>query len=236
MIQMINEKRVLENIKLNIALSNYENELNSNEEIKEHTHKNYWRINEMKKTILAVACFSMVLIGGIVYAYSSHFKLSNDFLKKDSHYLEIIPENISNDNGENEIVEDKWTYLNGYLISGLFGKRIDQYSNIEYDHNGIDIAAPIGTKILAVADGRVKEISYNLEYGNYIIIENDEEYETLYAHLDKVDIKEGDNVLQGNEIGTVGITGNVTGPCLHLELHHNGEAVNPLDYIDKIKE
>ena len=67
-------------------------------------------------------------------------------------------------------------------------------------------------------------------------MENDEEYETIYAHLDKINVKEGNNILQGEEIGTVGYTGNVTGPCLHLELHHNGEPVNPLDYIDKLKE
>ena len=103
-------------------------------------------------------------------------------------------------------------------------------------HKGIDIIAPRGTKILAVVDGVIKETNYSSEYGNYIIIENDKEYESLYAHLDKITVKEGDNVLQGEEIGTVGCSGNVTGPCLHFELHHKGEPINPLDYIDKIKE
>ena len=86
------------------------------------------------------------------------------------------------------------------------------------------------------ADGIIKEINFNSEYGNYIIIKNDEEYETLYAHLDKITIKEGDTIMQGEKIGTSGITGNVVAPILHIELHHNGEAVNPLDYIDKINE
>ena len=231
---MINKKRALENIKLNIALSNFENEISLNEEIKEHPHKNFWRLNEMKRKILTLTGCCIILIGGIAYAYSNHFKISNNFLKKDSQYLNNMPENISNNNGENEIKE--WTYFNGYLIAGLFGKRIDKFSNIEYDHNGIDIAAPKGTKVLAVASGRIKETNYNSEYGNYIIIENDEEYETLYAHLDKINVKEGYSISQGEEIGTVGYTGNAVAPCLHLELHHNGEPVNPLNYIDKIKE
>lgn len=229
---MIDKNKIIDRIQKNIALSNFESELKSNKENKEYTHKKYGRIYDMKKMILAVAGCSLMLISGIAYAYSSHFKLSNNFLQKDSHYLEQMPENISD---ENEITQDR-AYLNGYLISGLFGKRKDLFSNIERDHNGIDIAAPKGTKILAVAGGKVKEINHNQEYGIYIIIENDEEYETLYAHLEKAIVKEGDSVLQSNEIGTVGITGNVTGPCLHFELHHKGEPVNPLDYIDKINE
>ena len=232
---MIDKDKILENIQKKIAISNYETELNSNKDNKEYAHKNYGRIYDMKKMILAATCCGIMFIGGIAYAYSNHFKLSNNFLKKDSQYLNSMPENISNNDGENEIKEE-WTYFNGYLISGLFGKRINNFSNIEYDHNGIDIAAPKGTKVLAVAGGRIKETNYNSEYGNYIIIENDEEYETLYAHLDKINVKEGYSISQGEEIGTVGYTGNAVAPCLHLELHHNGEPVNPLNYIDKIKE
>ena len=54
--------------------------------------------------------------------------------------------------------------------------------------------------------------------------------------MDKINVKEGKAILQGKEIGTVGVTGNTTGPHLHLELHYKGEPVNPLDYIDKIGE
>lgn len=234
---MINKNRIIKNIQKNIALSNFEKEIISNENNKNCTQKSYRRIYDMKKMILAASCCSIMLIGGIVYAYNNnYFKLSNNFLIKDSNYYESMPEDINNDTEEDEIKENNRAYLNGYFIAGLFGKRIDKFSNIEYDHNGIDIAAPKGTKVLAVAGGRIKETNYNSEYGNYIIIENDEEYETLYAHLDKINVKEGYSISQGEEIGTVGYTGNVVGPCLHLELHHNGEPVNPLDYIDKIKE
>ena len=52
--------------------------------------------------------------------------------------------------------------------------------------------------------------------------------------MDKINVKEGETILQGKEIGTVGSTGNSTAPHLHLELHYKGEPVNPLDYIEKI--
>lgn len=231
---MINKNKIIENIQKNIALSNFEKEVISNENNKNCTHKSYRRIYDMKKIILAASCCSIMLIGGIVYAYNSnYFKLSNNFLIKDSNYYESMPEDINKDMGKDEIKENNRTYLNGYLLGELFGSRRSYY---KVHHNGIDILAPKGTKILALADGVIKEAKYSQEYGNYIIIKNDAEYETLYAHLDKINVKEGETILQGKEIGTVGVTGNTTGPHLHLELHYNGEPVNPLDYIDKIGE
>ena len=236
---MINKNKIIENIQKNIALSNFEKELISNENNKNCTHKSCRRIYDMKKIILAASCCSIILIGGIVYAYNNnnYFKLSNNFLIKDSNYYESMSEDINNDTEEDEIKENNKTYLNGYLLGELFGSRspyVESYDTKEIHHNGIDILAPIGTKILALADGVIKEAKYDQEYGNYIIIKNDEEYETLYAHLDKINVKEGETILQGKEIGTVGSTGNSTAPHLHLELHYKGEPVNPLDYIEKI--
>jgi len=237
---MINKNRIIKNIQKNIALSNFEKEIISNENNKNCTQKSYRRIYDMKKMILAVSCCSIMIIGGIVYAYNNnYFKLSNNFLIKDRNYYESMPEDINNATKEDEIKEDNRTYLNGYLLGELFGSRgyySTSYNTKEVHHNGIDILAPRGTKILALANGVIKEAKYSQEYGNYIIIKNNEEYETLYAHLDKINVKEGEAILQGKEIGTVGVTGNTTGPHLHLELHYKGEPVNPLDYIDKIGE
>ena len=230
---MINKNKIIENIQKNIALSNFEREVNFNKNNKGYTHKKYWRIYEMKKIILAVGCCGMITIGGIAYAYGQRYlNLSSNFFKQENNsYLERMEENQSGEKNR----KTKSIYLNGYLVVRPFEKNINDNSISKPGHNGIDIAAERGTKILAVADGIIKEISYNFQYGNYIIVKNDEEYETLYAHLDKVTVKEGESILHGDEIGTVGVTGNVTGPCLHFELHHNGEAINPLDYIDKIK-
>ena len=230
---MIDKNKIIDRVQKNVALSNFESELKSNKENNEHTCKKYGRIYDMKKMILAVAGCSLMLISGVAYAYSCHFKLGNNFIKTtDSNYLDKSLENRNIVEGEDRI-EDEWAYLNGYLIVGLF-KQNSNNKNYKYEHTGIDIVAPRGSKVLALADGIIKEINFNSEYGNYIIIKNDEEYETLYAHLDKITVKEGDTIMQGEKIGTSGITGNVVAPILHIELHHNGEAINPLDYIDKI--
>ena len=162
---MINKNKIIENIQKSIALSNFEKEIISNENNKNCPQKSYRRIYDMKKMILAASCCSIMLIGGIVYAYNNnYFKLSNNFLIKDSNYYESMPEDINNDMEKDEIKENNRAYLNGYFIVGLFGKRINQFSKIESDHNGIDIAAPKGTKVLAVAGGRIKETNYNSEY------------------------------------------------------------------------
>ncbi len=225
---MIDKNKIIENIQKNIALSNFESELNS----KEYTHKDYRGIYNMKKMILAATGCSIILLSGIAYAYTSHnnrLKLSANFLKtEDSNYLDKTTETH-----EDEGSGDKLNTVNGYLIARGIEHYVDKFTNFECEHNGIDICAQRGAKILAVAGGTVKETNYEFKYGNYIIIKHDEEYETLYAYLDEINVKEGDTIIEGQEIGTVGVTGNTLGPHLHLELRHNGVPVNPLDYIDK---
>ena len=95
------------------------------------------------------------------------------------------------------------------------------------DHPGIDFAAPIGTPIVATASGVVKKAGEKGDYGNLIYIAHDEHYATLYAHLSKMKVKEGDQVKQGDVIGFVGNTGKSTGPHLHYEVRYDGEQVNP---------
>ena len=232
---MIDKNKIIENIQKNIALSNFESELNKDN--KEYTHEKYRRIHDMKKIIFTAICYGLMVAGGIAYAYnSSYFKLSNNFMEKDRNYLDIIERSFGNSE-ENEKGEDKGKFLNGkeflngYYIAGKFNQIMGK--NV---HKGIDIVTSRGTKIVALANGVIKEANYNSENGNYILIEHEAGYETLYAHLDKISVKEGDNILQGEEIGKVGITGNTVAPHLHLELHHNGEPVDPLEYIDKINE
>ena len=116
----------------------------------------------MKKMIIAVSCCSIMLIGGFAYAYSSHFKLSNNFLEKDRNYLDIIERSFGN-SVANEKEEDKGKFLNGrkflngYYIAGKFNQVMGKNTKYEYVHKGIDIVAPRGTKILALANGVIKE-------------------------------------------------------------------------------
>lgn len=90
-----------------------------------------------------------------------------------------------------------------------------------HGHNGVDLANKLGSPVLASADGVVKVAKtggYNFGYGNYIIISHSNGSESLYGHLARVDVTVGESVSKGIQIGTVGSTGNSTGPHLHFEI------------------
>lgn len=95
-------------------------------------------------------------------------------------------------------------------------------------HKGIDYGAPRGTPIRAAGDGKVIFAGVRNGFGNVVMIQHGGAYTTLYGHMDKITIKNGVRVDQGQMIGTVGSTGLATGPHLHYEFHVNGAAVNPL--------
>jgi murein DD-endopeptidase MepM/ murein hydrolase activator NlpD len=90
-----------------------------------------------------------------------------------------------------------------------------------HGHNGIDLAAPVGTPVLASAGGKVivsRMGGYNGGYGIYVVISHSNGTQTLYAHLNANWVSVGEEVVQGQVIGTVGRTGRVTGPHLHFEV------------------
>lgn len=103
-------------------------------------------------------------------------------------------------------------------------------------HTGDDLAAPHGTPVLAVAAGTVRLAEFDPVYGYHIILdhgctEEGQSVQTLYAHLDELMVRAGDPVDAGQQIGTVGTTGNSTGPHLHLELRVGEETLPPSEYI-----
>lgn len=97
-------------------------------------------------------------------------------------------------------------------------------------HIGIDFAAPMGTPVVAVADGEVIHSSFNGGYGNLIIVDHGDGHHTYYAHLSAYasDIRPGVQVRRGEEIGLVGSTGFSTGPHLHFEIRKQGQYIDPL--------
>lgn len=102
-------------------------------------------------------------------------------------------------------------------------------------HKGVDMHAPIGTKVRTTADGTIKFIGRQNGYGNVIIVQHNARYQTLYAHLNDFaqGLEQGSRVLQGDVIGTVGMTGWSTGPHLHFEFHIDGEHVDPMAAIEQ---
>ena len=111
--------------------------------------------------------------------------------------------------------------------SSPFGYRIDPIAGVKAFHTGTDLACPTGTPILAAMSGKVTTTGINRVYGNYVIIDHGNGYQTLYAHMSKILANKGQWVSQGTRIGLVGSTGYSTGPHLHFTVYKNGKLVDP---------
>ncbi|MGI8952717.1 MAG: M23 family metallopeptidase [Chitinophagaceae bacterium] len=118
-----------------------------------------------------------------------------------------------------------------HIASG-FGYRIDPVYKVGKFHAGLDFAAPIGTPIYATADGVIKEANFNAGgYGNHVVIDHGYGYQTLYGHMIRIKVRQGENVKRGEVIGWVGSTGKSTGPHCHYEVHKNNVPVDPVYYF-----
>ena len=96
-------------------------------------------------------------------------------------------------------------------------------------HKGVDFSMPIGTPVIAPADGTVEKIAYQANgAGRYVVVRHSREYQTVYMHLSRPLVKAGQSVKKGERIALSGNTGRSTGPHLHYEFHINGRPVNPL--------
>lgn len=118
-----------------------------------------------------------------------------------------------------------------WRLSSPFGHRLDPITGVSSNHTGIDMACPKGTTIMASNSGTVSYSGYSNIFGNYVIINHANGYQTLYAHMSKVLAKKGQFVSQGTQIGLVGSTGYSTGPHLHFTVYKNGRLVNPVTLI-----
>jgi murein DD-endopeptidase MepM/ murein hydrolase activator NlpD len=98
-------------------------------------------------------------------------------------------------------------------------------------HEGIDMAAPIGTPVYATAEGVVIYAGWQNGYGRLIKIQHEFGIETRYGHLNAIDVQVGQRVSRGDHIGDMGNSGRSTGPHLHYEVRIGGEAINPMIYI-----
>ncbi len=117
-------------------------------------------------------------------------------------------------------------------ISSPFGERKNPFSGKETHHAGVDIAAKVGTPILAPADGNVVFAGWKDDaQGNVVEIRHGEAFRSVYEHLQTASVKAGDTIKAGTPIGTVGDTGQSTGPHLHMELYRDGVQLDPAKYL-----
>lgn len=116
-------------------------------------------------------------------------------------------------------------------ISDDYGNRIHPILGVQQFHNGVDMAAPGGSAILAAYDGKVVAAAYSNSMGNYIMIDHGDSLYTIYMHASALYVSKGTEVHKGDKIAAVGSTGRSTGNHLHFSVRVNGNYVSPWNYL-----
>jgi hypothetical protein len=121
--------------------------------------------------------------------------------------------------------------LKNFRLTSGYGMRVSPISGNPQMHKGLDLAAPAGTEVYAAGNGTVAEVGEDSVYGIYVIIRHNDNWASLYGHLQRAAVTRNASVRSGSVIGWVGSTGQSTGPHLHFELRQNGRAQNPDKYL-----
>ena len=118
-------------------------------------------------------------------------------------------------------------------LTSNFGNRSDPINTRLARHKGIDMSAALGTRVSAMAPGKVVSASFQKNgYGNLVEIDHGNGFTTKYAHLNKIYVKKGDLIAYNQAVGEVGKTGRATGSHLHYEVLYRNKNVNPLTFVD----
>ena len=120
-----------------------------------------------------------------------------------------------------------------YRLTSLFGPRADPFTGVRSNHTGVDMACPTGTPIYSAMSGKVVYVGWSNIFGNYVIINHGNGYQSLYGHMSKTLCRTGKTVAQGEKIGLVGSTGYSTGPHLHFTVYKNGKLVDPMTLLKR---
>ncbi len=147
--------------------------------------------------------------------------------------LKRIDEVLSSHSAVLSDIPNKWPVAGARgRVTQEFGPHLHPFTGQWYLHRGIDIADTPGLPVLASADGRVTRAAYDqYNHGWHIIIEHKYGFRTLYSHLRRNIVSEGDVVKQGDQIGTLGSSGLSTGPHLHFEIHLGENVIDPAPFL-----
>lgn len=128
------------------------------------------------------------------------------------------------------------TKVSDAVITSGYGSRSAPTTNKgkgSKQHDGIDIGGSVnGQAADSIGGGKVTEVGYDENgYGNYVVVDHGNGYTSLYGHLQKATVKQGDTISAGQQVGVIGSTGNSSGPHLHLRVHKNGQSIDPRTVI-----
>lgn len=191
-------------------------------EVREATYagtNRYGELEDMDNAQLVIATTQkMDLLARQLYIQSKSFDEIVDFYRESEDMLDHLPaiQPVAN--------KDLKRTASGY------GYRIHPIYQTRIFHDGMDFACDIGTPVYATAAGTVKSAKYERGYGYTVRIDHGYGYVTVYAHLKKVDVKKGQQVMRGETIALSGNSGRSTGPHLHYEVLQKDRPVNPANY------
>ena len=162
-------------------------------------------------------------LGGMVQELGKQMNVRGD-------QFSVLEALLVHDSANRKFLPTLFPILEGWYSSN-FGYRIDPFNGQQSMHEGIDFPAEAGTPIVATASGKVIAAEYHPAYGKMIEIDHGNGLVSRYAHTSMMFVKEGDLVVRGQRIATVGSTGRSTGPHLHFEVRLNGVPQNPARFL-----
>ena len=165
-----------------------------------------------------------------LYEFTLHLKLLDRQLFVAHNSLHSVGHNLQKQRDEISFTPSQLPTYSLQISSG-FGMRRNPITGKRQFHDAVDFAGKKGDKIYATADGTVITVKFHKYRGKYIEIIHKYGYQTLYAHLNDIFVKKGQNVNKGDIIGTMGRSGRTTGVNLHYAVTHNGRKINPTDYF-----
>jgi murein DD-endopeptidase MepM/ murein hydrolase activator NlpD len=147
-----------------------------------------------------------------------------------SDQLGVLEALLVQDSANRKFMPTLAPIIDGWFSSN-FGYRIDPFTGLQTFHEGIDFPAESGTTVVAAASGKVVESGFHPQYGKIVAIDHGNGLVSRYAHAAQVYVNDGDLVVRGQRVATVGSTGRSTGPHLHFEVRLNGVPQNPARFL-----
>jgi murein DD-endopeptidase MepM/ murein hydrolase activator NlpD len=151
-------------------------------------------------------------------------------IKSHADYLRVLDSRVFNYAAKKQLLPTMLPIRNA-PISSPFGMRSDPFTGLRAMHEGVDLAAVVGTPVMAAGGGIVIFAGHQRDFGNLVEIDHGNGVVTRYAHCSRLEVKEGEVVRRGQIIAAVGETGHATGPHLHFEVRYKGVAQRPIRFL-----